>query len=1071
MKNRIPQDASRRGFLWGAASAAMLAPVAATVRVDAQQPLNNGAEIALVTNIKLNREVYQHDANLAGSLSFRKLPKASVEVQWIDGFGRTAGRTVLPTPASLATPLPFSFDLRNGLTYVNTIRVLVGGVPQAVAVRFLRSPAPFAWNDYHVISWANYPDGYYDQLRDAGVNATIAYREGDFSNVLDNNFDFYVEQMAWEVYAIYHKNLPYWRETLAKVRADRANLEHWVRKPCLNDPATQEYVRERLQRYVRQHSAFRPLYYTIADELGQGDQISANDFCHSTHCAIAFSEYLRKKYDTLQHVQAEWRLSEMIRWDDEGIRSGNDWEHNELLISRTTTDLAFEAVALANLQNRYGSVTKFNKEFGTSFPEPNGGGMGASEIWEPVLGAVRETLSIVDMNEAGFEKALGSVEHFNTRCGNRAGWNAPQKPTSFKSWTEVKNFLLRYDKELGEVTSTKGWNVAAWSDFRNFMDETFADAVERAAKVCKAEDPSARCATEGGQAPFAFGWYNYEQVVRVVDVIEPYNIGNNVEIVRSLKPETIMLSTVGFDHKPGVPLTDADRLRQRQAVRPVWWELFHSHQGTIIWDNQEAGGTFVDLKTGETTASADTFRDVFKELRSGIGMQIINAARTHDGIAIHYSHPSIQAHWLLENAAKSREWMMNTVEAYVTSRFVAVRNSWTKLIEDLQVQYDFLSATQVGTGELNSGKFKIFFMPESIAVSPAEAAQIRDFVRSGGIVVADFRAAQLNDHCRDLGAGQLNDLFGIVEGEPQTTGPLTPGAARPFPFDPKTLSKVTPADTTIRATTGEPLLRAGSVPMLIVNRYGDGQAIYLNMDLADYGFNRLDPKASDALPNLIDSILTLAQIRPRVHVTGADGKRLPGTEVVIFRNGAVEQIAIFRNPQLDDGGWGSYRTKNAFWRDWTASADNSVLEKQATVNIQWNSSKPTYDVRAKKSLGSVNTVKATLDPWEPLVFTQSARPLPELALAASSSVKPGAVFKFTLNSAEPHPQGTQRVVQVDLVKPSGEVYSLYAQNLLVAALPHTAQIPIAFNDPAGQWTVRAHDLLTGQALEAVFTVA
>jgi len=55
----------------------------------------------------------------------------------------------------------------------------------------------------------------------------------------------------------------------------------------------------------------------------------------------------------------------------------------------------------------------------------------------------------------------------------------------------------------------------------------------------------------GSQAPFAFGWYNYENVVKQVDVIEPYNIGNNVEVIRSLNRDVIMVSTHGFQHKAG----------------------------------------------------------------------------------------------------------------------------------------------------------------------------------------------------------------------------------------------------------------------------------------------------------------------------------------------------------------------------------------------------------------------------------------------------------------------------------------------------------------------------------------
>ena len=125
------------------------------------------------------------------------------------------------------------------------------------------------------------------------------------------------------------------------------------------------------------------------------------------------------------------------------------------MITRTTTDLAFESIALANLQARYGKVAQFNKAFGTTFPEPRGGGMPLRDIWEPVLGLVRESLSIQTLTEASLEKALGPLDQLNARCGNRAGWNAPAKPTSFKTWAEVKAFFAPYDKELAEVNPRK----------------------------------------------------------------------------------------------------------------------------------------------------------------------------------------------------------------------------------------------------------------------------------------------------------------------------------------------------------------------------------------------------------------------------------------------------------------------------------------------------------------------------------------------------------------------------------------------------------------------------------------
>jgi hypothetical protein len=1072
MKDLSPHSSSRRSFLRGAAVAAIFSPALGVPMVEAQSSSSGSEDIAVLGSIVIDNKVYEHDAILKGSLRFLRMPKPPVIIQWIDSFGRIAGERVLPAPSSLVKPLDFSFDLRTGLTYINSVRVKANGVVQAVSTRFMRSPTASPWNDYQVITWAYYPDGYYDQLRAAGVNATIAYRDGDFSTVLDNDFNFYVEQMAWEVYANYHKDQPLWRDTLAKVRSDRANLDHWVRKPCLNDPETQKYVRERLQRYVRQHRAFRPLYYTIADELGQGDQLSANDFCHSTHCAIAFAEYLKQSYSTIQDVRAEWALSEVIRWDDEAIQSGNDWMKSHLMINRTTTDAAFASIALANLVNKYGTVSRFNKEWGTTFPEPRGGGMGAPDIWEPVLDTVRESLSIENLTEEAIEKALGPLEHFNVRCGNRAGWNAPHDPTKFKSWSEVKAFFIRFDKELGEVKSIKGWNISPWSDFRNFMDSTYADAVLRAAAVCKAEDPHAICATEGGQAPFAFGWYNYEQVVRAVDAIEAYNIGNNVEVIRSLKPETIMLSTVGYNHKLGTPMTAEDRLRQRQEVRPVWWALFHSHQGTIIWDAQEEGGTFVDLETGQLTPSAETFSSTFRELRSGLGMLVMNSTRTQDGIAIHYSHPSVQAHWLLENVKKARQWMVNTIDAPTDSRFIAVRNSWTKLIEDLQVQYDFVSATAVATGELNSGKYKVFIMPESIAISAAEADQIREFVRSGGTIVADSRAALLSERCRDLGKGQLNEVFGIGEGEASVAGATVKGDSNvgSLQLAGKDLGPMTLADGMLMVTTGKALAHCGDVPMLIVNNFGDGKAVYLNMNMSDYAFERLNPNASGTFPDLMKSVLELAKIRSRVRVLGSNGKRLPGTEVVILKNGVCDLVAIFRNPQSDDGGWGSHVVKKSDWRDWTTGADNFALEKEAEVTIEWGSVSPTYDVRAKKELGSVDVCKATLNPFEPLVFTRSPRPLPQLHLSIQSNCTAGSIAEINLSTAEPPLEGTVRVVHFEFINPSGQAYELYSRNVMMLGSSHTLRVPIAFNDLQGSWSVRGHDLMSGQILEASFNV-
>ncbi|MGH9616062.1 MAG: beta-galactosidase trimerization domain-containing protein [Acidobacteriaceae bacterium] len=1100
-------DVSRRGFLRSAVASAMLSPTmigiaqsAAHSRETAAEALPTGPDAMVLGRIKLDRELANQSGVLSGSLRFLRAVSGPVVVRWFDSFGRVSGEQKLATTSTTVTA-PFSFNMQAGLTYVNWIRVTVNGVPQVATAKFMLSPEPTPWNDFHTISWAHYPDGFYEQLRSVGMDGIIAYVNDDFEPILDNDFRYYVEQMAWEVFSIYHKGQTLWRTLLAKFSLDRANLDLWVRHPCVNDPATTEYLHEHITRFARTYGPFRPLFYNIADELGQGDQIRPNDFCHSKFCKEKFAGYLRALYRVPPDVSREWGVGEFTHWDDTVLNAFPAWDKNESMISYTTTDRAFEAVALAGLKARYKTIGNFNQQWGTGFPVPRGNTV-MPDSWNPILGVARESLSVPVLDDASLEKAMGPLDQANARWGGLGSWDAPNKPTTFKTWREVAAFIERYFKELGEITSTRHWDVAPWCDFRNFMDQTFADAVKRAGDICKAEDPYALCSTEGGQCPFAYGWYNYENVVRAIDVIEPYNIGNNVEVIRSLNPKTIMISTHGFGGfrgKPGQPLSEREQMEQKRAVRPIWWGLFHRHLAALIWDDNEKGNEFVDMSTGQLTISAETFSGIFHELRAGIGKLTINSKRKHDGIAIHYSQPSIQVHWLLDNLKHAREWMLKS-GGDSDSVGVAVRNSWTKLIEDLALQYNFVGSQRIEAGDLNSGEYKVFVMPQSIAVSPAEAAQIRAFVQAGGTLIADCRAAELDGHGRDIwgekvagyfpangnadlhvhgdfGGGQLDDVFGIAHGPAQTAAKPVQGTGNDgaLQLEGKSLNELQPADVTVVAVAGKALAHSGDVPLVIVNQYGAGRAIFLNLQVADYAYLRLKADSNTSLPELMESVFELAGIKPQVRVLGPDGKRVPGTEIVRFANGNCEQVAIFRNPQTDNGGWGAYPKLLAdssipvIDPNLIGDIDNSLLEKTVDVSIEWTDAAQTYDVRGRKDLGKIGTLKASFNWWSPIVFTRSQQALPALRVNIKNA-RAGEMAEIVISGEGALPDDTFRVVHLEFRTPSGEQYELYARNVLMQSSPYVERVPLAVNDPRGNWKVVSHDLMTGQVVETPFTL-
>ena len=183
-------------------------------------------------------------------------PNGPVLVRWLDSFGRVAGERELPASKSGVARQSFDFQLDPGFTYRNWIRVWVNGVEQTEGAHFMFSPAPKPWDDFHVISWAHYPDGFYDLLRKVGVDATIAYKEAT-DPVLDNNFNFYVEQLMWEVFAIYHKDQPLWRGLLNQVDA-RPQQHGLVGAQAVHQRSQDRRVRQRPPDALRAHSPRLP---------------------------------------------------------------------------------------------------------------------------------------------------------------------------------------------------------------------------------------------------------------------------------------------------------------------------------------------------------------------------------------------------------------------------------------------------------------------------------------------------------------------------------------------------------------------------------------------------------------------------------------------------------------------------------------------------------------------------------------------------------------------------------------------------------------------------------------------
>jgi hypothetical protein len=314
--------------------------------------------------------------------------------------------------------------------------------------------------------------------------------------------------------------------------------------------------------------------------------------------------------------------------------------------------------------------------------------------------------------------------------------------TNYESWNDI------IPPTTHEAMQRSDDNFAAWADFKEWMDISFADALKAGADAIHEVDPDAYVGLGGGQMP-GWGGYDYARLTKALTMIEPYDIGSNIEIIRSLNPEMPMVTT-GF----------ANGKWEKQRV---WYELFHNNRGLIIWDEkQEYVGR--DRKPGQRGLEAASY---YNELRDGIAAQIINSEARVDPIAIHYSQPSMRTQWMLARKGHNDDWITRSAkEERSDNDFLRLRESWCRLIEDQGLQYNFVSYQQMEQGELIKRGYRIVVLPQSSSLSEAEVRELREFVNQGGVVIADGEPGTFNEHSRRLAKSALADLFDKSTAQP-----------------------------------------------------------------------------------------------------------------------------------------------------------------------------------------------------------------------------------------------------------------------------------------------------------------
>ncbi len=281
-------------------------------------------------------------------------------------------------------------------------------------------------------------------------------------------------------------------------------------------------------------------------------------------------------------------------------------------------------------------------------------------------------------------------------------------PRGNPDWQELE--ALKFNPATARQSPTR-WNFSPWADFRTYMDGSLANALDDLRRTSQAVDPQTPVGIEGTQMPDAFGGYDLWKLSRVLDWVEPYDIGNARQIFGSFMPGRPIITTV-FE-------TDTDHARRR-----LWHLLLEGDRGCIVWWSEDC----IDFKSADyrLTAKAKALAPALREMTSPLARLFLRAQPEHDPIYILYSQPSLQVDWLVESTVDGSTWLRRFSSFEAAHNHAAqARDGWLKALEDLGYSPQFISSEQIESRPLSAHSNAVVVFSCAYALSDASVQWLR----------------------------------------------------------------------------------------------------------------------------------------------------------------------------------------------------------------------------------------------------------------------------------------------------------------------------------------------------------
>lgn len=603
--------------------------------------------------------------------------------------------------------------------------------------------------------------------------------------------------------------------------------------------------------------------------------------------------------------------------------------------------------------------------------------------------------------------SLGDENYFGGSAGNEL-CTAPTSVVYFQNWLKQKYGTVAalnaaWRREFTDfsqaepvllVQAREQGDPAPWIDFRLAMEQSWTDIFSLLAQEIRTEDAGGVIGHEGSGSLSSFGAFDWWSMLRDLDMFVPYPgqpSGGN--LVRSFRnPGTMASYWYG-----AYTLSCGGRRPTTMRYFP-WYSLFQGFNSA--WYFNTVGhanmahevGFAADLRPlphfVATAAACD-------EIKSGFDRLLLDSVRQNDGIAVYYSPLAIHANTFY-NRPLSAEQEFHGI---------------TQLLNDLGLQYDYVSYAQLTDGSFAKGGYRLLVLPLAEAMTEAEIAVVRAFHAQGGALLADFPPAIEDSHGRPWVTQPLTELFGTQ-----------------------------PAGNELVMTRAE-TSDGSRVSLYTANGVAPtaSRVFLANADWSRYKALRRSPAGADLRRAYAEEVLRPWGIAPAVQVLSPTGEAMPDMQTCRFVQGDAQFVFIL--PE-----------------------DFNATEERTWATAIKLPAGHLYDMRQGRYLGKRDQLGLELRTCDPellavlpyLVSGIQAEPPQVRATPLGPQVEwQGRV------TAEGGTVKDNHVVRIELKSPSGESLLPYRRLVWTKDGQFAYAVTLPLNAEPGSWTLVATDVISG----------